>query len=67
METAQLEPNIFWVAWSVLSFVFAVGFLWAVVWIVRRLRSVSALERRVNELERRAADQELVKPSSSES
>ena len=67
METAQLEPNIFWVAWSVLSFVFAVGFLWAVVWIVRRLQSISALERRVNELERRPADQELVKPSSSES
>ena len=63
METELFEPNIFWVAWSALSFVFAVGFLWAVVWIVRRLRSVSALERRVNELERRLAERELVKTS----
>jgi hypothetical protein len=49
VETAQFEPNFIWVAWSALDFVSS-SFLWAVAWTVRRLRSVSAFERRVSDL-----------------
>lgn len=67
VETELFEPNIIWVAWSALNFVFFVGFVWAVVWTVRRLKSVSALERRVSDLEKRVAQPELVKPPPPES
>ena len=59
METAVFEPNIFWVAVSALGFVVAGVFLWAVVWTVRRLRSINALERRVSDLEKRLAERDL--------
>jgi hypothetical protein len=60
VETDLFEPNIVWVAWSALNFVVAAVFLWAVVWTVRRLRSITALERRVSDLEKRLAERDPV-------
>jgi hypothetical protein len=67
VESDVFEPNIIWVAWTALSLVFFVAFLWAVVWTVRKLTSVSALERRVSDLERRVGERELVGSSPPES
>jgi uncharacterized membrane protein len=58
VDTAVFEPNIFWMAVSALNFVVAGVFLWAVVWTVRRLRSINALERRVSDLEKRLAERD---------
>jgi flagellar biogenesis protein FliO len=55
---AQFEPNIFWIAWSAFNFILFIGFVWAVVWTVRKLRSVSRLERRVSDLEARLRQQD---------
>lgn len=61
METT-FEPNIVWTIISALNFLLFIGFVLGVVWAIRRLRAINALERRVSALEARLRQQDQSPP-----